>query len=615
METFEIGLKLVENVSQPGKRAADSLKAVTDQAKKAQDALASRQMGSLGKQFEKIGFAASRAQVKQEAASKRSLSVFEKNLQRTNDVALRSQRALLSFDPKKFADGVKLSKALQMAKKKALADAGMEKGNTGFFSGLFKWANPHGLGRVSSHVVGELIADGIFKAGEALFSIVEKAAELFGEGIKFAFESAGKRQAITLGERLSLGAGAKPYQDDIKRFSKLTGMHSSEIEELLLPLRRSGMNQQDTRTAFAAASDVAAGKGKGGDRGEIEKYLKAFETLRLRGNIEIEQLAGLGIDVHKFYKTIAKKTGVDEQTARTNMTNGKVNRGLMLNTLYENIEKEQGGKLGTGAIAYSKTFQARMDKLKQLPEQLLMSIAGSAAFQRASDAIGSLLELLDPEGPRGQRIIASLQSMFDKVAGYVGTPEDAADSMADHLENALGLLGQMVEVGRELADAFLPSLETLEDMILAFREFKAYSSGNVGDQMAVAIDRRSTNQRRYDRSAEQQVKGATPGIVGSKLATNMLDEQLNQTIGGFEGPIALNPLALGTALVNTTHDTQVAQNDLRRAGGSSRQVAVTAPKIELNFYGPVDEDTARAVAPEIHRETTSALEQAAAGSF
>lgn len=599
METFDIGLRLVENISQPGKKAVDALKAINDQANKAQNALSSKQFSGLGKQFERVGFAAARDQ-------QRKADSFGKMWEKVGLAAAKAQQRAASAQDKALTSSIKARERAVQARVDKMQEHSLL---GGVKEGL-------GVGKLmQASFWGGLMAEGVFKIVDGMVEGAKKAVEIIAEGIKFAFEAGGKRQAITLGERLSLGAGAKPYQDDIKRFSKLTGMHSSEIEELLLPLRRSGMNQQDTRTAFAAASDVAAGKGKGGDRGEIEKYLKAFETLRLRGNIEIEQLAGLGIDVHKFYKTIAKKTGVDEQTARTNMTNGKVNRGLMLNTLYENIEKEQGGKLGTGAIAYSKTFQARMDKLKQLPEQLLMSIAGSAAFQRASDAIGSLLELLDPEGPRGQRIIASLQSMFDKVAGYVGTPEDAADSMADHLENALGLLGQMVEVGRELADAFLPSLETLEDMILAFREFKAYSSGNVGDQMAVALDRRSTNQRRYDRSAEQQVKGATPGIIGSKLATNMLDEQLNQTIGGFDGFIGLNPTSLQIAANNTAYDTQVAQNDLRRAGGSSRQVAVTAPKIELNFYGPVDEDTARVVAPEIHRETTSALEQAAAGSF
>lgn len=599
MEQFDFGLRLVENVSQPGKRAADALMKVEAQAKKTNEALSGKQMAGLGKQFERVGFAAARDQ-------QRRADSFAKMWEKVGLAAAKAQQRAAAAQDRALTSRVKArERAIQQRVDKLQEHSLLG----GVKEGL-------GVGKLmQASFWGSLLAEGVFHIIDGMVEGAKKAVEVIVEGVKFAFESAGKRQSITLGERLSLGAGAKDYQQDIKRFSKLTGMHPSEIEEMLLPLRRSGMNQQDTRTAFAAASDVAAGKGKGGDRGEIEKYLKAFESLRLRGNIEVEQLAGLGIDVHKFYKTIAKKTGTDEQTARTNMTNGKVDRKVLLNTLYEGIEKEQGGKLGTGAIAYSKTSEARWAKLKQLPEQMLMSIASTAAFQRASDAIGSLLEKLDPDGPAGQRIIKSLEDMFDKVAGFVGSPDEAAESMADHIEDALDTLKQVVEVGRELADAFLPSLETIEDMILAFREMKAMATGNTAAQMQVTLDRAAVNQKRIDRSTERDVKAATPEIYASKLASNMLSEQFDATIAGFGGPIGLNPLAFGASMMNAEHDTQVAQNDLRRAGGSTRQVAVTAPKIELNFYGPVDEDTARQVGPEIHRETANALEQAAAGSF
>jgi hypothetical protein len=570
---YTFGLKLVDGVTAPGKRATDTLKQVQAQAQKTQDVLAGKQMASLGKQFEKVGFAAARAQQNAAKAMDRSIIARERAIHRR--VEKLQEHSLMG--------GLK-------------EGSGMSK----IMSGAF---------------FGTMIAEGVFKIAEGMVEGAKKAVEVFAEGLKLAFEESAQQQTLRIGEKLSLGSGgAKDFREDVGRFSKLTGFDDDVIRGMLLPMRRAGMDQQASRTAFAAAGDVAAGEGRGNDSGRVKELLDAFTTIKLKGGVTEKMLPGLGVDVKEFYGSLGKQLGISAKAAKERSGEpGGIDPQMLLNTIYRGIEKKQGGQLGSGNIATSQSFATRFAKFKNLPNEFAKGLLDSSTFQKTSELLGGLIEKLDPESPAGQRIMAALESMFAHIGNLIGDPADAAESLADHVENAVGFAKQLVEVASSLADAFLPSLDTVEDMVLAFREMKAF--GNADATMQVARDRGAINIKRIDREAEKYVRASTPDLYASKLKTNMLEESVNQTIGGFEGPIGLNPLALGAALHNAGVDTTTAQNDLRSSRGSSKKVEVTVPKIEMHFNGPVDEDTARKVAPEIHATATAALESAAQGSF
>lgn len=365
----------------------------------------------------------------------------------------REELNRLNSDPKGYKALLKARKDLSTRK----VDLSKEDG--GFGKGLFSWATPYGGGRVGSELLGHLAAEGIIKGAEILIEGAHKVVEIIADGFKRAIEKGGERQALNLGERLSLGgeSNAKEFRDDVKRFAGMTGFTRSQIEEMLIPLRRSGMNQQEARTSFAASVDVAAGKGKGGDPAEVEKYMKAFEALRLRGNIEVEQLAGLGIDVHKYYKAVATATGTDEKTARTRMTEGKVNRTVLLNELYKGIEREQGGKLGTGGIAYSQTMQARINKLQSLPDQFFAAMSESPRWEELSNRLGGLLENLSPESENGKRILDAMFNAFDELADLskrVLTPENI-EGFVQGLTKVVDLAASFAKIMGPIIDAAL----------------------------------------------------------------------------------------------------------------------------------------------------------------
>lgn len=564
METFDFGIKLVDAVSQPGKRAVETLRQVEQQAKKTQQSVAGgKELANFGKQLERVGFAAARAQ-------QRAAEQADRARQRMYDRAVRNAHRAASGD-----------------------------GNDRFSLGKLTQAS----------FIGSLLANAVSGIVGGMVEGAKKAVDVFAEGLKFAFEEAGKQQTLRLGERLSLGEkGGAEFREDVGRFSKLTGFDDDAIRSMLLPMRRAGMNQQGVRTAFAAAGDIAAGEGRGGDQGRIQELLGVFTKIQQKGGINEKGLLALGINTKDFYADLGKQLKVSAKAAQEAAESGK-HPQLLLNTLYRGIERQQGGKLGTGVTQYSQTFEARMNRFKNLPSEYAKGILDSPLFQRATETLGQLLEKLDPDSPAGRRIQASLDRMFDKITNLIGDPAEAADKFAASLETAVDITSQLVTVASELADAFLPSLDTIEDMVLAFREMKAI--GNPAEQERVRDERKRVDQKRINRAAETEIKAATPELFASKLKTSMLEESLQQTIvGDYGGPLALNPLGFGTALSNASATTMEAQNSLRTARGSSKQTTVNIPKIELNFHGPVDEDTAKKVATATHTATTNALEGA-----
>jgi hypothetical protein len=593
VEQFEFGLRLVDSVSQPGKRAVDTLRQVQDQAKKTNDSLSGKQMAAFGKQFEKVGFAAARAQQKHSDS-------FGKMWEKVGIAAAKSQKSALAKSEREYLSFLRKVEHAQEKMQEHSLLGGVKEGL--------------GFSKITSAAfLGSFMAEAALGVVESMVEGAKKAVELLGEGIKMAFEQSAEQETLRIGEKLSLGSKAGEYQEDVGRFSKLTGFDDDAIRKMLLPMRRSGMDQQATRTAFAAASDVAAGEGQGMNAGRVQDLLATFTKIQLKGGVTEKMLPELGVAVKPFFADLAKQLKISPEEAKKRAEEGKINPQRLLNTIYRGIEQKQGGKLGTGAIATSQSFASRMAKFKNLPNEFAKGMLESATFQRASDLLGGLLERLDPEGPAGKRIMASLESMFDHIGNLIGDPTTAAESLASHIETAVDFTKDMIDLAADLGDAFLPTLDTVEDMIIALRQMKAALTPSSEDDIAAEMFKRKVDQRRIDRVAENDVRNATPEIYGSKLKTSLLESDVNQAIGG-SGPSVLNPLAFGGALLNAGANTAVAQNDIRRAGGSSKTTSINAP-ITVNIHGDVDKDTARHVANEVGHEATHVLENAAASGF
>jgi hypothetical protein len=341
--------------------------------------------------------------------------------------------------------------------------------------GFFNWAGPHGIGRIFSASVGQLLADGAEKIGSSLIDAAKSTVETLINGVKFAFDVGSKAEQSHLGYRLSLGEkpGAESLSD-VQRFSKLTSFGTSATERMFLPLRRAGFDQQEGRNAYAASLDIAAGQGRGADQGAVEDALESLRKIKLKGGVTDKLLIGMGVSVNDFFDNLSKQLGLSKDEAKKRAEAGKIDPQLLLNTIYSGIEKRQGGILGTGGVAAGKTMEARLQKLRDLPEEYLRKIADTPAWKRLSDKVGSVLEGLSPDSPRGKAIIDKLMGAFGSLTDAAEewlTPENM-DLFAAKIRSSVDTAKELFVIFKDIGGVVLDVVRYIERMIKGYRELK-----------------------------------------------------------------------------------------------------------------------------------------------
>jgi hypothetical protein len=355
------------------------------------------------------------------------------------------------------------------------------------------------------------------------------------------------------------------------------------------------MSQQGARTAFAAAGDVAAGEGRGTDFGRVSEVLEGFQNIFLKGGINERKLVNLGVNAPDFYRQLASQLrlgSADEAKKRAEA--GKIDPQTLLNAIYHGIEQKQGGKLGTGTIATSQSYQARLERLQNLPNEYLKNLVESPAFNKASDMLAGLLEKLDPEGPAGTRIMAAIESMFDKIGDLIGDPETAAERFASGVESAVHLVKELIDTAGQLADAFAPSLDTIQDMVIGLREFVAISSHDTeGTRAAVAEEAhvRAERMARLNNTAER---------FANQNRTQAAGEAASNVVAGNFGIYAPTPNAGAIAAAAKSGGAKVIQLNVHPGA-----VVVHAKDDSDGAH----KEAAQKLVKEIHREVERAAQE------
>ncbi len=444
--SFDFELRLVDSVASPAKRAADSLRLVQENADKAQASLSKGFAASWGK----IGLAAEKSSFKQQQA-------FGKSFEKIGLAAAKSEKKQAdSFANIWSKIGLDKAKKIDQHREQNSVSKGLKESFLGDIT--------------TGAAVGTLIGEGIAKGAEVLLEAAKTVVSLIGEGFRFAVDESAKRQSLELGAKLSLGKqGGKDFLGDVGRFDSRTGFDDDVIAKMLLPLRRAGLDQKASRSAFAAASDIAAGEGNGGDEGRVEGILELFKKIKLKGGVTEKILVSLGVETKDFYSDLSKQLGIGTEAAKKQAEGGKIDPQRLLNTIYSGIEKRQGGELGTGAESYSNTLEAKLRKLSELPGNYFKKMVESPAFLQLGDSLSSVLQRLNPDGPEGQQIIGRLEEVFSQIVGWISqlaTPEgidrlvaglegalDVAKGVVNAIESIVHLLSAAADVANKLGGA------------------------------------------------------------------------------------------------------------------------------------------------------------------
>jgi hypothetical protein len=527
MAALAFTLELVDKVSANAKKATESVRKIEDQGKKTQKALD-----------------------------------FSKEIART-------QAALdkLTKDPAGYKKMLETQKKLRDEQAKLRAELN-KPAPKGFFASFSAKLPFRTIGQyTTAAAAGILIADGVMRAGGFLVDSAKKVVDIITEGFKKGIEASSKQEVLRLGERLSLGKNAGAFAADADRFAGLTGFDDDAIRSMLLPLRRAGFGEQAARSAFAGAADIAAGLGKGGDQGTVAEALDIFTKIKLKGGIGEKQLIGLGVSPKAVYEDIAAQLGIGLEAAEKKVADGKIDDPQrIINAILRGIEQTQGGKLGTGSIEYSKTFEAKWRKITELPENYLKKLVDSPAWGKLTEAATRFLEYLNPDSPTGQRIFASLEATFEKIVGWI-----------EKLTSPQGLesFGAGLQTVVEVAETLVSAISAVVDLLR--------SAASIAETLAGPLAKIHGKRQALDYAEEQDTKNrAALSFFGN---WGMLDRL-------------------------ATPAPRVARNS---AGSRSTTVA---PNINVHVNGDVKnpEDTGRrigrAAAPDIHRAAERARQEA-----
>lgn len=427
-DTLELVLELADKVSGPAQRAAAALAKIDAQAQKAQASaqkVADKYAAQQSAQMEKI----QRGLVKQNEAA----------VKLAEQTSRKREKALIAEAAATRRLGLAQVAAAKMNKQHDQEHS--------FGYGLKSALGLTGLGgKVAKGAFwGEIAAEGVSKIAEGFLEGAHKAIEFLTEGVKKAFEEGGKAENLRLSYKLLLGkTGGKEALEDINRFSGKTKYSEDAIAEMMRPLFNAGLRGTGARSAFAASGDLeAAGLGPASD------FIEKFAKIQLKGGVTEKLLVGMGVNIKDFKEALAKETNTkDKEAAFKKATEGKSDPQAIMNAIFSGIEKRQGGQLGSGTEAASKTMSARLGKIENLPNEYLKKMSQSPAWDKLSDKLGTLLEGLNPDGERGMKIVDALFRVFDKLAVAVSnaiTPENI-DKFTVGVAHAIDTLQKLPDI-------------------------------------------------------------------------------------------------------------------------------------------------------------------------
>jgi hypothetical protein len=498
-----------------------------------------------------------------------------KALDFSGDVA-KTQAALdkIAKDPAGYKKLLQLQKKLRDEQAKIRAELN-KPAPQGFFASFSSKLPFRTIGQYTqAAMAGALLADGVMRAGGFLVDSAHKVVDIIVDGFKKGIEAGSKQEVLRLGERLSLGKGAGAFAADADRFAGMTGFDDDAIRSMLLPLRRAGFDQQAARSAFAGAADIAAGLGKGGDQSAVAEALDVFTKIKLKGGIGEKQLVGLGVSPKAVYEDIAKQLSIGVAAAEKKVADGKIDDPQrIINAILRGVEKTQGGKLGTGSIEYSKTFEAKWRKITELPENYLKKLVDSPAWGKLTEAATRFLEFMNPDGPTGQKIFAALESAFSRIVGWI-------DGLAS--EGGLATFGASLQTIVGIAESLVSAVSTVVDLL------------------------------REAAKIAEVVAGPLAKIIGSSQASGYAEAAKRGAQVSASQAVGFAQFASMWGLTDMATPAPRAATASTRGGRST----TVAPQINVSVAGDVKnpEDTGRrvgrAAAPDIHRAAERARNEA-----
>lgn len=265
-----------------------------------------------------------------------------------------------------------------------------------------------------------------------------------------ALQAAGESERMTRSLNLLLGAEAgDDLQDWLDQLAKHTEFTDGTLKQFSVDLIKAGFSGKGLERALAATADMAAlstNKIMG-----ASSAIALLSKVNLKGGISEKELVGFGIKPDAFFKSLAKDLGVGVKTVEKRLQEGKIKSEVVIEALYAAIAEKTSKPLGGAGVSMSTSFEARLEKWKDLPGRVFGEMEKNQGFLTFSNALAKITEMLDPldeKGAVGRKALDALGGTF----AFLGKMIEGVDmeKLGGRIENALKLFEGAVWLGATL---------------------------------------------------------------------------------------------------------------------------------------------------------------------
>ncbi len=420
-----------------------------------------------------------------------------------------------------------------------------------------------------------------------------------------------------------LGADeGRATMDYMDRFAKMSEFTNSQVEGMGVELLRAGLRGADFRNALGAALDVAA---QAPDKMEgATEAIAALSRIAMTGKVDFRTLRGLRLDPHEVENQLAKDLALAPDVVKKRLQEGALKGTDAMGSIFTALEKKSGKQLGQLGDDMSTGFTARLDKLRDVPEEIFKDLRATQGFRDVSDTLGRLGELFGPESETGQRIQAALIKTLDvvgakikeidweRVAGFIANVAESMEDWVEPLSKIADLLGYVVKafsgllalptLGKDIGDWFARKLNPEINQDPAYKQEAIDRVGAANDKAWEAMGARAAfaEQDGYKKANDQH----SPSRVWMRMGQDTVE-------GLAVGIESASPRASAAAAGVVAPPSL---GDMSGVASASRSFAVnglTVPiTIQVGGSSSSAEDIAREVAAQAPAALMEALEQA-----
>jgi hypothetical protein len=450
--------------------------------------------------------------------------------------------------------------------------------------------------------------------GELAAHAVEKGIELVVEGLRKMKEIAGEAFAAAAGSERTravfqnmLGKeGASETLEYLEKFSELSEFTDDALKETAASLLKVGLRGADFRNALGAAADVAAVS-----TNKVEGFGAAIESLSRiyrTGKVEGRALGGLGLAGVDVEKQLEKDTGLSRETIKKRLLEGTLDAKEAMASIYTVMEKKSGKQLGQLGLDMAETVQAKLEKIKDIPEEIFKSMKDSPGWAALSDAMSDVIRNFGEGSP----VNKALRDGLGDLMTFIG--KEIKDINWNNVKTGF----QDVV---ELTKSFITLLEKAANIIGTLAHPFAEAMRQWGDwgRKAGQNDLKEMEDQNTAAWAEEEAKDAAAGFgAGQQLGSNLergtkdaLD--IHSPSGVFEeiGQYSAAGFAQGFAAPAAAPVPSLGNFSPPPGGGSNFNAGgiTLSPVIQVQGNSPSADEITQSIGRELPSMLLSALEQ------